>query len=154
MRGAFALVPGLGHWLHGRRALALALGISWCLFGAVLVGARARVAAALTGGSADAVLAALFLLTVLGGLPVLSAMHCRRLRRVRTDEAGEGPRRPLQKGTSATATARGVAAGRPDSQHPATSPHELPAPKHRPRMSGAVPTASATAPADRQALHS
>ena len=82
-----SLVPGLGHWLHGHARRALLFGVTWLTFGGVFVASPSRVFAALLGAPLDGKIAGLFLLCVLAGLPLLSVLDCRRLRRQR--EGGE-----------------------------------------------------------------
>jgi peptide/nickel transport system permease protein len=92
-----SLVPGLGHLLHARAGRALLFGVSWLTFGVLFVASPSRVFAALQGASLDGKIAAVFLLSVLAGLPLLSVLDCRRLRRrrerkgrERNDGSGDG----------------------------------------------------------------
>ncbi len=87
-----SLVPGLGHLLHARAGRALVFGVTWLTFGVLFVASPSRVIAALRGAPLDGNIAAVFLVSVLAGLPLLSALDCRRLRRQRErrDERGGG----------------------------------------------------------------
>lgn len=80
-RAALSAVPGLGHFLHGRPLRGTALGLTWAAFLALAVRTGADAAAALPGRVVDVGIALAFLGLVLGGLPVVSALDCRRLRR-------------------------------------------------------------------------
>jgi peptide/nickel transport system permease protein len=80
MRSVLALVPGLGHWIHGRRGRAVALGGTWLAFLVVLAIRSERVAMAFRGRGLDGKLAALFLLGAIVALPLLSWLDYRRLR--------------------------------------------------------------------------
>lgn len=80
-RALLSAVPGVGHLLHGRPRRGIALGAVWAAFLAVAVASARTVAAAFAGRPLDAKIAVVFLVLVLVGLPAVSALDCRRLRR-------------------------------------------------------------------------
>lgn len=78
-RAALSAVPGLGHVLHGRPLRGAVVAVAWASFLAVAIGSAGRIGA-LAGHTVDGTIATAFLALVLAGLPVLSAIDCRRLR--------------------------------------------------------------------------
>jgi len=83
MRAGLALIPGVGHALHGRPARAIGMGTAWLAFAAVGFTSRAELGSALSGRALDAKVAVAFLALALATLPVVSWLDCRRLRRPR-----------------------------------------------------------------------
>jgi peptide/nickel transport system permease protein len=80
MRAPLSFLPGVGHALHGRPRRAVAFGVAWLGFLAVLWTNRAELAPALLGRGLDGKAAVVFLLLSLVGLPAVSWADCRRLR--------------------------------------------------------------------------
>jgi peptide/nickel transport system permease protein len=91
VKALLSLVPGIGHALHGRRGRGVVFALAWVAFLVALATTWHRVEAAFASPTLAAIhagarrpafdqkLAVVFLFAMLAGIPLASALDCRRL---------------------------------------------------------------------------